>query len=492
MRRFQKAFFALAVVIALGWIGPSIASAVGVTFFVSATSPRKLRPEGLAEATGAIAFAANSSGSIVVGTIFELDYGAPIMVDSGTVEMGCAAGGFDQDYDGNVLTLTVTTQLDCTAGEAFSISGVRVSANALGAGANVTVSVSATVPAGFQATNPATLVIFTALTVGSVQVKSSTTTMTPSNGGSFLFCNVQANLTEVLVKFTITESFASAFLSEDDEDGLDDNVDTRPMRYRFSFTGIPAGVAIDDAVDFTDTSATVIGLLSHDLDDDFVATASTRDVDVDVFIGDEGGNTDTNAIETMVVTFRFFVPDLTKLSATEAIGSVKVALRGETDITRAPRFASNTQLSTAVIRTLACASYLLFPWVANTADGAYDTGFAISNTTADPPAIGTPAQKGKVTMYFFRSSGTNPAPVVMNGGADLEAGRTTTGVLSNMVSGQFLGYAIAVCTFQMGHGFVFINSPSPGTGGAFAQGYLGISLTNPRIHEDDVTEAAGH
>jgi hypothetical protein len=153
-----------------------------------------------------------------------------------------------------------------------------------------------------------------------------------------------------------------------------------------------------------------------------------------------------------------------------------------------PQFAAATAKTVANIAV--CATYLLFPWVAYDAKGSLDTGFAISNTTADPAVIGTAGQSGAVTMYFFASNGgPNPAPVPLTpsgasakAGDPVGAGQTVTYVLSQLTPGTaFFGYAIAVCNFQLGHGFAFFNNPQPGTGGAFAEGYLAVVIANPRI-----------
>jgi hypothetical protein len=151
--------------------------------------------------------------------------------------------------------------------------------------------------------------------------------------------------------------------------------------------------------------------------------------------------------------------------------------------TAPPANASLPQFSAGTSKTVAnanvCATYLLFPYVVNTGDGKFDTGFAVSNTTSDVTAIGTTGQTGDVTFYFFPAAGgTAPSPVTVKTG--LAAGQQATYVLSSLGS-AFSGYVIAVCNFQLGHGFAFINSPQPGTGGQFAEGYLALSVTNPRI-----------
>lgn len=170
-------------------------------------------------------------------------------------------------------------------------------------------------------------------------------------------------------------------------------------------------------------------------------------------------------------------------------GSISLAPVGPTSANPAvPQFAAGS--TSTVVNVSVCASYLLFPWVANTGDGAYDTGFAIANTTAD--TVGTTAQTGNVTLNFFRNTGTNHPPAVTIA-TGLAAGGTATAVLSQVVTGSFLGYVIAVCDFQMAHGFAFLNSPSPATGGQFAQGYLAISVNNPRLGAPIAAiESAGH
>ncbi len=99
-------------------------------------------------------------------------------------------------------------------------------------------------------------------------------------------------------------------------------------------------------------------------------------------------------------------------------------------------------------------------------------------------------------MFFWRSDpadGTNPAPVTVATGVG--PGQTATYVLSQL-GAPFFGYTIAVCGFQMGHGFAFISNPTPGVGGgAIAQGYLALSITSPRLSAavtTGVTESRGH
>jgi hypothetical protein len=180
-------------------------------------------------------------------------------------------------------------------------------------------------------------------------------------------------------------------------------------------------------------------------------------------------------------------------------GSLNLAPIGPpTTSTGRPQFAGGRSTRT-VANIAACGSYLLFPWVAYTGEGAYDTGMAIANTSADPAGpqpggINTPPQTGDVTLYFWRKDGgTNPAPQTI--AKALPAGQVTT-FLASSLKDSFVGYIIAVCGFPFGHGFAFINSPAPGTGGSFAEGYIALSLANPRAPSAGVSpvfvEGAGH
>jgi hypothetical protein len=93
-----------------------------------------------------------------------------------------------------------------------------------------------------------------------------------------------------------------------------------------------------------------------------------------------------------------------------------------------------------------CASHLLFPFVTNQA--GFDTGMAISNTSADPYLTST--QAGTCTLNFFGASA--PAAVTT---ANVAAGTTYTTTALAVAPG-FQGYVIADCQFQFAHGFAFV------------------------------------
>jgi len=168
--------------------------------------------------------------------------------------------------------------------------------------------------------------------------------------------------------------------------------------------------------------------------------------------------------------------------------SVSVAPVGPpTAFPSVPQFTAG--VSNTIVNLPLCATYLLFPWVVNTNDGNYNTGMAIANTTSDVPDIGTVGQTGNVTAYFFPFDGSASFSQAL--GTGVKPGATTTFVASSL-NKAFQGYVIVECSFSLAHGFAFIDNPIAGQNG-FAEGYLALSLTNPRLGAAPGTaEISGH
>jgi hypothetical protein len=140
-----------------------------------------------------------------------------------------------------------------------------------------------------------------------------------------------------------------------------------------------------------------------------------------------------------------------------------------------PRFLQSTDLLNA-FRIDACETNLLFPFVTNQA--GFDTGIAISNTSADH--FSSPQdrrQSGRCTLnYYGNVGGTGNAPNPQTTNADIPPGGQLTAVLSSGgnfgIAGtpNFQGYIFARCTFRYAHGFAFINSANA----VAAEGYLAL------------------
>ena len=200
MTEVRKILFALAVAVTLGWIAASTASAQ-VVFFAGTSGARPLRFEGLTEATGTVVLSSTSAGTIggaalpAGGSQIIFDYGTPVLSSgdsappnvllpcSGTV--GLTLGGVFQIASnfivkscvGSTVILTFIANAACGGYCTITLSGVRVNANFLGAGASVSVSLS--VISTNQVTNPITFSTLGALVVGTVQAAPSTTVFKP-------------------------------------------------------------------------------------------------------------------------------------------------------------------------------------------------------------------------------------------------------------------------------------------------------------------------
>jgi hypothetical protein len=145
-----------------------------------------------------------------------------------------------------------------------------------------------------------------------------------------------------------------------------------------------------------------------------------------------------------------------------------------------PRF---VDVSTArnIFTITACVCNLLFPFVSN--QGGFDTGIAISNTTAD--IFGTPGQTGTVTInYFGTSAGGGAAPPAAVSSA-IAAGAQLIWTLSTGNTAQsvpatpgFQGYLMTTARFQFCHGFAFISDIGAQK---LAMGYLALVLDLPTL-----------
>jgi len=131
-----------------------------------------------------------------------------------------------------------------------------------------------------------------------------------------------------------------------------------------------------------------------------------------------------------------------------------------------PRFIDTGSPLNLIIIKL-CQTSLLFPFV--TTNG-FDTGIAISNTSKDP--FGTSPQAGTCALNFY---GDN-APSAVTTSSIAGGSYYVVGALS--IAPNFTGYMIAVCNFQMAHGFAFISDVGAQK---LAMGYLALVIPGGRL-----------
>ena len=117
-----------------------------------------------------------------------------------------------------------------------------------------------------------------------------------------------------------------------------------------------------------------------------------------------------------------------------------------------PRFADTSGAGNTIFTIVQCVTSLLFPFITNQV--GFDTGIAIMNTSQDP--FGTKTQSGTCTLNFY---GQN-APAAYPTGV-IPAGNLWTPAvgawMASTIAQNFEGYMIAVCNFQMAHGYSFVS-----------------------------------
>jgi hypothetical protein len=138
-----------------------------------------------------------------------------------------------------------------------------------------------------------------------------------------------------------------------------------------------------------------------------------------------------------------------------------------------PRFSDAAATPASVFTIAQCTTNLLFPFITNQV--GFDTGVAILNTTLDP--WGTVAQSGTCTMYFYGDNQPAPftTPVIAAGQGITTAPASNWAFMASTIAPNFEGYMIAVCNFQLAHGYAFVSDLGAQK---LAHGYLALILNN--------------
>jgi len=136
-----------------------------------------------------------------------------------------------------------------------------------------------------------------------------------------------------------------------------------------------------------------------------------------------------------------------------------------------PRFVGSTT-STPLVSAALCQTTLLYPWV--NAEVGFDTGLAISNTTSDP--WGTRTQNGTCTLNFFGTGAgtttTQVVPLPTETPTTINTGTVYT-IQASALKPGFKGYVIAVCNFQLAHGYALFSDTGIRN---WATGYLALVI----------------
>jgi len=234
-----------------------------------------------------------------------------------------------------------------------------------------------------------------------------------------------------------------------------------------SFSPVPASGA-SVVAGFPVTKITSGGVLTYEIVTDDPSQVETLSIPFYVvFPANGGGLTPANGLPTVAVTL---AP-----TADPVTGGIETTPSGNG--LPIPRFVDGS-VGMDTFQIQPCQTNILFPWVVNQ-DG-FDTGLAIANTSADP--YGTINQSGNCTIYYYgETTGGGAAPNSQTTDSEIAAGGVLRFVVStggtNGIAGTpgFLGYIIATCDFQYGHGFAFITDGPIGQAHV-AEGYLGLIL----------------
>jgi len=133
-----------------------------------------------------------------------------------------------------------------------------------------------------------------------------------------------------------------------------------------------------------------------------------------------------------------------------------------------PRFSDSLDITKNLANVVLCTTALLYPYVINV--NGFDTGIAIANTTTDP--FGTAPQAGTCALNFYGTAVPTTNPFVT---PSVGTGTVYANLASTLAPG-FNGYMIAVCNFQLAHGFAFVSDVGARN---LAMGYLPLILNRP-------------
>jgi len=190
----------------------------------------------------------------------------------------------------------------------------------------------------------------------------------------------------------------------------------------------------------------------------------------------------TNATPTAADTIQFGVfltftsPQPTP--ANTALVQLGYAATAGANVAAVPTF-NPPAAGKAFSNILKCQTTLLFPYVTNVT--GYETGMAISNTSADP--FGTAAASGSCDVYFYGANGTSGSIPFKDGSnnSTIGAGQMIANTATGLGLTNFNGYSIAVCGFQFAHGFAFVQNRAQTLGMGYLPLVIDTSLSSGAI-----------
>jgi hypothetical protein len=512
MADFRKSLLLAAMALAVG-VGTASAQTGSCTG--TAGAPPILRSQGITELTGLITLTCTglptSSFQINI-TDFVNVTAVTSRVDEAYAVVSTSAATFGTPYYGTVTGSTVTFNgITIPAGGTAQIilGGIRVNATGVtGASGNTAtpitsqlaisnsnISLQSNVFVVGLVTNAGTY----AVTPGALSVSACATSVTA------------VSPPQAVAYVAISEAFATAFKTQwpastgspDSETGPYNNgsfpngpvniPNTSPgvpadpatsgTQLAVTFTGVPSGITFYIPVTVNSNAGGSIALVTTPGGTTWVTPVSSPPAGLPASLyGWYAISANTTVYYNVVqanpsATETYTIPVYPNgnLSGTPSV-SVSLAPNSSSDV---PDFATSPLTITGsdtsgslvpTTSTTACQTSLLFPFVTNQA--GFDTGISIAYTGSDPFGT-TVSTTGGVpavcTLYSYGSGGGTSQPLDI---PTYGEGHTT---ISAAFPG-FQGYLIAVCNFELAHGFAFITDGFMGPGRGLSEGYLPLVL----------------
>jgi hypothetical protein len=487
---------------------PGLLALAGVSGFAQTctlfTTNFALRPEGLTELIGdktvtcTTALPANFSILVQLpnGVNFNTQFNPSVAATGGTL------GTISTTYAPAGLPNTVSiSAVGNTALTGFTITGLRINANAAASAGIVSIPALMIISSGATIinldNNPSLVATILPKSLSFTVVGGNNPNTTPTPGAAALATCISNNVVTGFFRFS--ESF-TAVLRRASQEGPNA---TQGTRLRVVLSGIPANVAVFVPTGSFTTGNNILTALSGvgsavsgvptgsytgftgagaTPGGDPVYTGGYGQASGEILFGVETLGASSPTSDSTSTVDVLHIPFVVRYTGGPSVGVGTALARGGLGTvggTGIVRFADVTDQANA-FSTVLCATSLLWPYV--TTDGGFDTGIAIANTTADPSQFGTPNQSGRCTITpygRYASGATVPAagttPVIPAGTVYATALQDSPLFPGGMGRG-FTGYLIAQCEFQLAHGYGFVSTYGLVGANAVAQGYLALVL----------------
>jgi len=517
-------------------LGLSSVASAQYTCAITATPTSRATATGHTETTGDITVTCTApAGAAAASTaVYNIDYGVSVtngtafplgrpitLATTGILAVGSSIGTINTT--GGTVPINVPAQPACVGGcvGTATLSGALVSLAGTGKTSLVSTLSLATPGAGYQVNGAAdsTTVVSTVLPGIKDPTISATgggTAVLAANGTSF-DTTFGIDITETYVdmyreaaQFNCTPATSgittpvcgTVFAGNPQNNGADTQI-------RLQFNNVQPGVVLSGcgatATKADGTASTLMPVVSSTTVDQFVPTITIN----------FNGPADLSQIETVTfsctgistvgatfpLTGGAITVQATLAPTGAALGALGALLTNSTT-GQVPRYAQTLQPATAltVVSIVPATTNLLVPFAV--AGGGFDTGIAISNTTADPFGVaggGATPSNGTITYTFFPNGGSSfsfttgaAGTPTGNGGltsGSLNAGNTYSVLLSELLKAAgkgpaFSGYVFIVSNFTNAHGVSFATSNFDGKFTSFSPMLVlpppaGFSRNNP-------------